>query len=150
MKDYESNSATVEASKGDMRKVTVALDPIEVIIVEDKIILNEIVFEFNKHNITEQGAKELDRLVGVMQKYPAMVIMVKSHTDNRGDDKFNMDLSNRRAKSTIDYVISKGIDKGRISGKGYGESEPKVDCKEECSEEQHAENRRSEFIIIKK
>ena len=150
MKDYESNSATVEASKGDMRKVTVALDPIEVIIVEDKIILNEIVFEFNKHNITEQGAKELDRLVGVMQKYPAMVIMVKSHTDNRGDDKFNMALSNRRAKSTIDYVISKGIDKARISGKGYGESEPKVDCKEECSEEQHAENRRSEFIIIKK
>lgn len=150
MKAYDANSATIEPSKGDIRKIELKLQPIEVVIVEDKIVLNEIVFEFNQHNITEEGAKELDRLVEVMQKYPEMIVMVKAHTDNRGEDKYNMALSNKRAKSTIDYVISKGIDATRISGKGYGESEPKIDCKENCTEEEFTENRRSEFIIIKK
>ncbi|MGQ3234732.1 MAG: OmpA family protein, partial [Flavobacterium sp.] len=83
-------------------------------------------------------------------KYPDMVIMVKSHTDNRGSDKYNMALSNRRAKSTVQYVISKGIAKARVSGEGFGESQPKVDCGTGCTEEQHAQNRRSEFIIVKK
>ncbi|MOA44616.1 Outer membrane protein A precursor [compost metagenome] len=85
-----------------------------------------------------------------MKNNDQLVIMVKSHTDNRGSDAYNMSLSDRRAKSTVQYVISKGIDKSRISGKGYGESEPKVDCKENCTEEDHAKNRRSEFLIIKK
>ena len=61
-----------------------------------------------------------------------------------------MNLSDKRAKATVQYVISKGISASRISGKGYGESEPKVDCKENCTEEEHAQNRRSEFLIIKK
>ncbi|SFQ69966.1 OmpA family protein, partial [Flavobacterium akiainvivens] len=65
-----------------------------------------------------------------------------------GSDKYNMRLSDRRAKSTVQYVISKGIDKKRISGQGYGESQPKVKCTE-CTDEQHAQNRRSEFIIVK-
>jgi outer membrane protein OmpA-like peptidoglycan-associated protein len=61
-----------------------------------------------------------------MKKFLDLVIMVKSHTDNRGSDQYNMNLSNRRAKSTVQYVISRGISKDRISGQGYGESEPKV------------------------
>jgi outer membrane protein OmpA-like peptidoglycan-associated protein len=61
-----------------------------------------------------------------------------------------MALSNRRAKSTVQYVISRGIARERISGQGYGESQPKVDCGEGCTEEQHAQNRRSEFLIVKK
>ena len=78
-----------------------------------------------------------------------MVIFAKSHTDNRGSDKYNMNLSDRRAKSTVQYLISKGIAKDRISGQGFGESEPKVACKP-CNEEQYAQNRRSEFLIVKK
>ncbi|KGO95973.1 OmpA family protein, partial [Flavobacterium enshiense] len=70
-------------------------------------------------------------------------------TDNRGTDQFNMNLSDRRAKATVQYVISKGIAKDRISGKGYGESEPKVQC-DQCTDEEHAKNRRSEFMIVKK
>jgi len=61
-----------------------------------------------------------------------------------------MSLSNRRAKSTVQYIISKGIAKNRISGQGYGESQPKVACGDNCTEEQHAQNRRSEFLIVKK
>ena len=78
-----------------------------------------------------------------------MVILVKSFTDNKGSAQYNMDLSERRAKSTVQYVISKGISKDRISGKGYGESQPKVDCGENCTAEQDAINRRSEFMIVK-
>jgi outer membrane protein OmpA-like peptidoglycan-associated protein len=58
-------------------------------------------------------------------------------------------LSDKRAKATVQYIISKGVEASRISGKGYGETEPKVVCGEDCTEEQHAQNRRSEFLIVK-
>lgn len=144
-------SKTIPVSKkdgGDL-PIIAELDPIDVIVTETEVILNDIFFEYNKSNITKEGAFELDKLVQVMKNTPEMVIMVKSHTDSRGTDKFNMNLSERRAKSTVQYVISKGIAKDRISGKGYGESEPKVAC-DSCSEEEHAKNRRSEFMIVKK
>ncbi|MGH2666621.1 OmpA family protein [Flavobacterium sp.] len=147
---YSSNVFTMDKSKGGEVAVNADLAPIEAIITETEVILNDINFEYNKSNITEQGASELDKLVAVMVQYPDMVIFAKSHTDSRGDDKYNMSLSDRRAKSTVQYVISKGIAKERISGKGFGESEPKVNCGADCTEEQHAENRRSEFMIIKK
>lgn len=146
---FVSKTIAVDKSKGGELPIVAELDPIDVIITETEVILNDIFFEFNKSNITKQGAFELDKLVQVMKNNPNMVIMVKSHTDSRGTDSFNMNLSDRRAKSTVQYVISKGIAKDRIEGKGYGESEPKVQC-EKCTEEEHAKNRRSEFMIVKK
>ena len=128
----------------------ITLEPIKPIITEKEVVLQPIYFEFNKSNITEQGAEELDKLVEVMNEYPAMILFAKSHTDTRGSDSYNLNLSERRAKSTVQYVISKGIAKDRISGQGFGESEPKAVCNEDCTEEQHAQNRRSEFIIVKK
>ena len=147
---YESNTFAVAPSKGGTQKVDAALSPIDVIVTPTEIILKPIYFEYNKSNITQEGAFELDKLVQVMQNNPEMVIMAKSHTDNRGSDVYNLSLSDRRAKSTVQYIISKGISKDRISGKGMGETEPKADCKEACTEEQHASNRRSEFLIVKK
>lgn len=147
---YESASFPVAGSKGGQQRVNAALDPIEVIITETEVILKPIHFEFDKSNITAEGAFELDKLVQVMKQNPEMVIFAKAHTDNRGSDKYNQNLSSRRAQATVQYIISKGIAKERISGKGFGESEPKTDCKENCTEEQHAENRRSEFLIVKK
>ena len=84
-----------------------------------------------------------------MRNNNQLIILAKSHTDNRGSDQYNLILSDRRAKATVQYVISKGIAASRISGKGLGELEPKVDCGENCTEEQHAQNRRSEFLIVK-
>lgn len=149
MEGYESNTFAVAPSKGGKVEVAANLQPIDVIVQEEQVVLNEINFEFNKSNITKEGAFELDKLVQAMNKYPAMVIMVKGHTDNRGSDQYNMNLSDRRAKATVQYVLSKGVAKSRISGKGYGESEPKVACGADCTEEQHAQNRRSEFLIVK-
>lgn len=147
---YENGSFPIVKTNGGVVNIAADLNPIEVIVKETEVVLNAIYFEFNKSNITKEAAFELDKLVEAMKANPNMVIMAKSHTDNRGTDKYNMTLSNNRAKSTVQYIISKGIAKERISGQGYGESEPKVDCKENCTEEQHAQNRRSEFLIVKK
>lgn len=146
---YESNDFGIAKSSGDTVNINAILNPIEAVVTPTEVILQPIYFEYDKSNITAQGAEELDKLVKVMQDYPEMVIFAKSHTDNRGTDRYNMNLSDRRAKATVQYVISKGIAKERISGQGFGESEPKVVC-EECTDEQHAQNRRSEFMIVKK
>lgn len=146
---YESATFPVGASTGGEKRVDAPLQPIENIVTGTEVLLKPIYFEFDKNNITQEGAFELDKLVQVMKSKPEMVIMVKSHADNRGSDEYNMALSDRRAKATVQYVISRGINKARISGKGYGESEPKVACGENCTEEQHAMNRRSEFLIVK-
>jgi outer membrane protein OmpA-like peptidoglycan-associated protein/tetratricopeptide (TPR) repeat protein len=148
LKEYLSNYRTFSGSKDKEASLQLNLDPIEVIIVQDKVVLNPILFDFDKSNITAQGAFELDKLVAVMNKYPSMVILAESHTDSRGPASYNEKLSHRRAKSTVQYVISKGIDASRISGIGKGESDPKIDCGNKCTEEQYQENRRSEFIIV--
>jgi outer membrane protein OmpA-like peptidoglycan-associated protein len=150
MPGYENNSFPIAKTRGGIVNVAADLKPIEEIVKENVVVLNDIFFEFNKSNITKEAAFELDKLVEAMKANPTMVIMAKAHTDNRGSDKYNMNLSNQRAKATVQYVISKGIARERISGQGYGESEPKVNCGENCTEEQHAQNRRSEFIIVKK
>ncbi|MBF6641278.1 OmpA family protein [Flavobacterium sp. J49] len=146
---YEGNTFAVTPSKGPTAKVDAALQPIDVIVTPTEIILKPIFFEYDKSNITQEGAFELDKLVQVMKNNDKLVILAKSHTDNRGTDRYNQRLSERRAKSTAQYIISKGIDASRISAKGMGELEPKVDCGKDCTEEQHAQNRRSEFLIVK-
>ena len=148
---FESNSFAVIASnkKGGSIKIDAVLMPISEIITEKEVKLKPIFFEYNNSNITQQGAFELDKLVQIMKNNEKLIIFVKSHTDNRGTDEFNLLLSDKRVKATIQYVISNGIDPNRISGKGFGETEPKVDCKENCTEEDHGQNRRSEFLIVK-
>ncbi len=116
----------------------------------NKILLNPIYFDLDKHNIKAKAATELNKLVSIMNTYPKMIIKVYSHTDSRANDNYNIALSNRRAKSTVQYVISKGIDKSRISGEGKGETELTNECSNgiECSKEAHQANRRSEFVIV--
>ena len=145
---FEGNTFAVTKSKGPKAKVDAALQPIDVIVTETEIILKPIYFEYDKSNITQEGAFELDKLVQVMKNNDKMVILAKSHTDSRGGDKYNLTLSDKRAKSTVQYIISKGIGASRISGKGMGELEPKEVCNP-CTEAQHARNRRSEFLIVK-
>jgi outer membrane protein OmpA-like peptidoglycan-associated protein/tetratricopeptide (TPR) repeat protein len=145
---FEGNTFPVAKTKGGEVKISASLQPIDVIVTPTEIILKPIFFEYNKSNITQEGAFELDKLVQVMKNNDQIVIMAKAHTDSRGTDQYNLDLSDRRAKSTVQYIISKGISASRISGKGYGESEPKVQC-EPCTEEEYSQNRRSEFLIVK-
>ena len=146
--DYESGMAEVEGTSEEEVSVEILLTPIEEIILADKVVLNPIYFDFDKSNITAQAAFELDKLVQLMTKYESIVISAESHTDSRGSASYNLSLSDRRAKTTAQYVISKGIDASRITGIGKGETSPNVDCGGKCTEDEHQLNRRSEFFIL--
>jgi outer membrane protein OmpA-like peptidoglycan-associated protein len=146
--NYESGSTLVAGTSEEEVFTELLLTPIEEIILANKVILNPIYFDFDKSNITAKAAFELDNLIQLMNKYKSIVISVESHTDSRGSSSYNLSLSERRAKSTAQYVISKGIDASRISGNGKGETMPSTDCGGSCNEEEHQLNRRSEFIIL--
>lgn len=146
---YESAAETVPSQKSGERHIEISLKPIDDIVEGDRVKLNPIFFEFDKYNITPKAAFELDKLVELMKKNTEIKVKVEAHTDNRGSDSYNQILSERRAKSTVEYVISKGIDRNRISGEGFGEKRPLHNCATNCTDKQHDENRRSEFIIVK-
>jgi outer membrane protein OmpA-like peptidoglycan-associated protein len=129
-----------------------AMEPIEIGAEVGKAIsVNPIYFDLGKWNIRPDAATELDKVVTVMNENPTMEIELGSHTDSRGSDKANLALSDKRAKSSAAYIMTKGIARERIKGKGYGESKLLNDCgnNAKCKEEDHQLNRRTEFIITK-
>ena len=130
-------------------KVDLSLVPL---IDYDQIVINPIFFDFDKSNIRTDAKYELENIVSVMREHPEMHIYIESHTDSRGRDKYNMKLSDRRAKSTRDYLLSRNIAPERIeSAIGYGESQLLNECSNgvKCSKEKHQKNRRSYFYIVK-
>jgi outer membrane protein OmpA-like peptidoglycan-associated protein len=118
---------------------------------KDRLIIktDPIYFDYNMWYIRKESKRILNRIVELMNKYPDMVIEIGSHTDSRGNAKFNADLSQKRADATREYILEQGIPKNRVLAKGYGESVPIVKCipDNSCDEEQHELNRRSEFVI---
>ena len=123
--------------------------------ITEMLSLNPIYFDLDKSNIRPDAATELNKIIEIMNDNPSIHIELGSHTDCRGSAKYNMVLSDKRAKSSAAY-IKKGInDPSRISGKGYGESKLINDCKceddivSDCTEEEHQANRRTEFRIVK-
>ena len=146
--DYESGFTLVAGTSEEEVSADLLLTPIDEIILANKVILNPIYFDFDKSNINAQAAFELDKLVQLMNKYKSIVLSAESHTDSRGSASYNLSLSERRAMTTAQYVISKGIDASRITGEGKGETMPSVECGGRCTEEEHQLNRRSEFLIL--
>ncbi|MEM7487297.1 MAG: OmpA family protein [Bacteroidota bacterium] len=114
-----------------------------------RLDLQPIYFDFDKHNIRPDAEVELAKILSAMKEYPQLVIHIESHTDSRGNDRYNELLSDRRAKSTLEWLVKKGIDRTRLSAKGYGESQLQNECSNgvKCSEKAHQLNRRSMFII---
>ncbi len=121
------------------------------IIIEKPIVLENIYYDLDKWFIRPDAAKELDRLVQLMNDNPTLNIELSSHTDSRAGDQYNLVLSDKRAKAAVEYVASKGVDKNRMRWKGYGESKLVNQCKNDvkCTEEEHQQNRRTEFKAIK-
>ena len=146
----EFNSFNLDKEKEFVVNLNVGLKPIEdVVLLAD---LETIYFDLDKSNIRPDAALELDKVVTLMNKYPGMVIRLESHTDSRANDQYNIALSNRRAKSTYEYIISNGIDVSRITKyEGFGETQLVNKCSNgvKCSKDEHQLNRRTEFIIIK-
>ena len=115
-------------------------------------VIENIYYDYGSADLLDAAKITLDKVVQVMKENPDLVIELDSHTDSRGTDDFNMQLSQKRAQTAVDYIASKGIDRKRLSGKGFGESKLLNKCKDgvDCSEEDHAQNRRVEFKISKK
>lgn len=117
--------------------------------------IGDIFFDYGKSDIRPDAEEQLARIIGIMNEYPAMIIELGSHTDCRGTKNANKTLSNDRAKASADYIKSRITNPERISGVGYGEGKLKVNCpcegtvKSNCPEEEHAKNRRTEFIVKK-
>ena len=112
--------------------------------------LKNILFDLDKYAIKEVAKVELNRLVRFMQDNPTVKVEVGSHTDCRSSAVYNQKLSQNRANASVDYVVSQGIAKDRIVGKGYGESKLLNECADgiKCTEEQHSINRRTEMKVI--
>ncbi len=126
----------------------------EAIVTDDKdgntfIELENIYFDFAKWDIKQQAAQTLNILVALLKKYPRMEIQLGAHTDSRSTFEFNLDLSEKRAKSTLEYLVQNGIPRARLTSKGFGETKPIVPCGANCSEVEFSINRRCEFLILK-
>ncbi len=151
--DYkdDTKTATLTGRMGQEVRADLYLRPL---IIDNKIVINPIYFDFDKSYIRDDAKIELEDIVTVMNNHPNMVIKIESHTDSRGSRTYNRSLSDRRAKSTRDYIISRGISPERIeSAIGYGEDQLLNHCddahRNKCTEEEHQLNRRSYFIIVK-
>ena len=113
--------------------------------------LKTILFDVNKSNIRPDAAIELAKILDAMEQNPNIKVDIRSHTDSRNTADYNRKLSDRRAKSTMAWLVKNGISKSRLTAKGYGESQLLNKCSDgvKCSEAEHQVNRRSEFIIVK-
>lgn len=149
---YKSKTVEVKRKEKNIKIADVVLTPI---IEGNKILVNPIYFRYGSSAITARGAYELDKVVAVLEDNPGMVIKIESHTDSRGSRRGNLRLSDRRAKSTRRYILSKGVEPYQIqSAIGYGESRLLIDCqnltRRKCTEEDYSINRRSNFFIVKR
>ncbi len=140
----EVNRDTLTRLVTDIRFETqMVLEKIE----KDKVFaLENIYYDLDRDEIRADAARELDKLVTILQDNPELKIELSSHTDDRNSDEYNLDLSQRRAKSAVDYLVSQGIDPTRLVAKGYGES--KLLIPNAQTEEEHQVNRRTEFKIL--
>ncbi|RZL58639.1 MAG: flagellar motor protein MotB, partial [Pedobacter sp.] len=124
---------------------------LEKIELDKAIRIENIYYDFDKSNIRPDAAIELDKLVKIMRDNPTIWIELGSHTDSRGNDQYNQWLSQSRANSAVQYIIDRGVDKNRITARGYGERKLLNNCANgvKCSEADHQLNRRTEFKITK-
>jgi outer membrane protein OmpA-like peptidoglycan-associated protein len=118
--------------------------------VGDVITMDNIYYAPDQFTLSGDASREIDRLVKIMQKYPSLIIEIRSHTDSRGDAGRNKILSTQRANSVANYLNSRGISRRRILARGMGESAPVNNCVDGviCTEAEHQRNRRTEFRVV--
>jgi len=148
---YHGDSAkvtTVGITESDTLEVALLLEP--VFEVGKTFELENIYYDFDKHNIRPDAAAVLDELVRTLRDNPTLRIELSSHTDSRGSDAYNLALSQRRAQSAVDYLVSRGIARDRMVARGYGETRLVNNCGNgvPCTREQHQANRRTEVTVL--
>jgi outer membrane protein OmpA-like peptidoglycan-associated protein len=145
MKDISLDEIYGNAVK--MNRVGIALG----IDVADMIDIESLYFVPDDFSILLSASRELDKVVAFMNENPEISIALRNHTDSRGGTSDNLTLSSKRAKSAMDYIVSKGISDRRLSGRGFGEKELLNRCADgiDCSDGEHLENCRTQYIITK-
>lgn len=118
---------------------------------KDVLVLKPVLFDYESSYLNKEAKIALKKVVNIMKGNPSIILECASYTDAKGTEEYNMWMSKRRAKRTVDYIVSRGISRSRISGKGFGETKLLNHCKDniECSDQERALNRRTEFIIVK-
>jgi outer membrane protein OmpA-like peptidoglycan-associated protein len=154
-KDYRNNATLIQTSnnpdEGFKKELYLTYSADFITVRNRKMIKTDnIYFDLNKSEITNDIAIELNKVVEILKKYPNIKIEIESHTDSRAPDNYNLNLSNDRAISIKEFIISKGIDLNRIEARGFGESKLLNKCANgvRCTDGEHLLNRRTEFIVI--
>lgn len=142
-----SNLTSAEDNKLGTLIANVELEPID---MNRNIVIQNIYYAYNSAAITEPSKKELDKVVNLLRTNPSLIVELGSHTDSRGSDDYNLKLSQQRAQSAVDYIVSTGVEAAKLKAKGYGENKLVNNCGNDmtCSEEQHLQNRRTELRIV--
>ncbi len=164
VKEFKGGGSTaalkMNLSSSDLQKVAkVTLNDPWLVVSEKKgntakketvVIPEKVYFELNDFKITNEARVILGKVIQVLKSGTSVKVEISSHTDSQGSDDYNKELSEKRAKSAVDYLVSKGIAKNRLTGVGYGETKLINKCVNgvECSEEEHAQNRRLEFKVM--
>ena len=155
LNNYNNDVAIIKTSNSINKNITKNFhleSNIEFVILREQKMVNvkPINFDLNESSMRNDSHTELDKIVNILMKYPTIKLEINSHTDSRAPDKLNLNLSNNRVKSIINYIISKGVNSDRITGQGYGETLLLNKCSNgvKCSENEHQLNRRTEFIVI--
>jgi outer membrane protein OmpA-like peptidoglycan-associated protein len=115
--------------------------------LQQTFVVENINYDYDKSDIRPDAALELDKIVQFLQDNPTITIELSSHTDSRGDDTYNLKLSQKRAETSKTYIVSKGVKAVRITSIGYGETKPLI--ADAATEEDFQKNRRTEFKVIK-
>jgi outer membrane protein OmpA-like peptidoglycan-associated protein/tetratricopeptide (TPR) repeat protein len=153
--NYSTKDKTVdpdsfeEETRNEIFELDVVLEPI---VIDKAIVLENIYYDFDKAEIRDDAALELDKLVQIMRDNPGITIELSAHTDSRGSDSYNRDLSQRRAEAAVAYIVSKGINAERLEAKGYGASQPiapNTNADGSDNPEGRQLNRRTEFKVIR-
>lgn len=153
--DYETGDKTFTTLEAqDTSGVDLALEKTRKIPINTELIsylnIEPIYFDFDKFNVRKDAEISLQKIITFLNEYPEVRIEVSSHTDSRAIDSYNLSLSQKRANSTIEYLIQKGINPDRLVQKGFGETKLTNECSNNvpCSKVKHQANRRSEFVVI--
>jgi outer membrane protein OmpA-like peptidoglycan-associated protein/tetratricopeptide (TPR) repeat protein len=145
---YESESNTLKIPQTQMLyRVALVPEKSEAELAM-QVIEKRIFFDYDDASIRPEAALELDKLIVILEENPELNIKVISHTDERGSEDYNLELSKKRAENTVKHLVENGIEASRLTSEGKGKSEPVNECKTECTDEEHEQNRRSEFKIV--
>ena len=152
-KDFLSVSnefSTKQFGKNGAKQVVNFKVKLDRLYLNQEIVLKNIYYDYDKWDLREDSKPTLNFLYNLLKNNPQYKVKIGSHTDCRGDNNYNIELSQKRAQSVVDYLENKGIDNIRLEARGYGKENLKINCRcEECTEFEHQENRRTTFELMK-